>query len=855
MKRTGLLFLLFALVAVTAEAQHETIPGGLLYAKDGRAVFFSFETGKTSFATPNLPDFVIKPPFKASENGKKIVFLQGSKFYAQEMPFGIPYAVQAQTFKKKGNINSSKGVTGTPDKKEDIIWQREVKNLSISPDGARFAFEASHTAPGWILLDQGNPSSVARMMAAGAYANFFRASDPTKDDPRFRLLPLYVKRNEVFNGIFYLSTMYNQYDPPFVDPFTPVFGNVVERVPAPLFKATSQDLGMWVSPNTVLRPLGHGLMGIGTTGGETMEGQLPTPQTMQDMRCVKKNAGFLTFQKLQAWESGNKKAAFTYQIGNQYAIEIQTLDEKTLSGGRDYHNNNAVMGLSKNQIPDSYQGKARELEIQAMFPGVVAGLAWRPDGSLSIFTLQGDVYLVKAGDIQNAFNSSGMELIADEHDRKIVHPRSVNNVLRPRLELVAKGILGTCFNWVPGHSSSDYSLLFLGKDKNVYLWNQGKTEKIADSVGEFCYCSHSPFEGIKNPDSLAKDSINTAPGNGKKLADTQAISGTGKALGGNMGFQPGSEKSTRINFGLIQTMWTPRTKDSVRIWLGLSQKPLQFALLDDENDLGNVNDPSQYEYRYSQKQKKTVIDKIIDKRGNVLTHEDDITSDRDVVAPFDRIAILKLDNAYVAIKPVSLELRYKSVGEIPMALQKNWKKYVDKGEVPPIYDFMIYEWKYWPKAALPNKVPAQKAEGKEAWKISAVPIGKEFLIGDTSFSWEEIPEKQQSPQKTRDKFWLKFVVSPTDKDGYVGHAPDCVNTNILNPSKYDFRNLRHGENQTTTNFGNIWDKTNDYVLVLKIGEKYIAIKPLEERRGWIQYKWKYWPNAIQPNELAKTANN
>lgn len=792
-------FLFFGLCA-NAYERAQQIPGGIVYSSGKDAVFLKLSTKEKFNLTSDLSE-AVKPPLAVSENGKWLGWFQDFRFHAKELPIGSSRIIRAEVMGSKGDVNSRKGETRTVIGKEDIVWQREIRNFSLSPDGARFAFESLHAAPSWMLLDQGNPKSVARAVAAGI--------DPLKNDMVFGTLPLYVKKVDSFNGIFYLSITDNRYSPPSTSPFTPAFGNVVEWPPSVLFKATPQDLGFNLDPRTILKPLGHGLLGTGTNGGE-----VKNDIRVYSSVTVKKNASLLTFQKLRAWESGQKKAAFIYQVGSQWGpIEIQTLDEKR-QYEKDYHSPDRIKSFAKDSVPENYQGKARELEIQTMFPSVEA-LAWKPDGSLSVFS-QGNVFLVDYRQIQSAFDRSHMEMVKDEHDRKRVNPLSANNVLQPQLELVAKGIKGTCFNWV-----SDYSFIFLGTDNNVYLWNQGSVEKIADSTGEFSYCSLSPLESIKDPSIFADNRSHRVANN------SSAITGEGKAREAYPGF----------SVGTIQTVWAPHTKSSVYIYikpLGERKTPLQFALVEDEDNLDNIKDPSRYEYLSIQERKETVTDKkgALSAKStkpslkNVSVHQETITSNENVRLTLDRIIILKSGNTYVGIKPVSLETE-----------KAPWQ--------------MAYKWKYWPKVTAPEGVYAVRVEKKEPWVTATSPISKEFFINDTKFSWEKIPEGYSVSGEPKAQFRLRVTINDADRNGYIGKASDWVNTSVLDPSKYNFKDLRYnGKVSDTYAFGFL----QDFILIIKIGDKYVAIKPVEERKGWIQYKWKCWPETLPMEEaLVKTA--
>ena len=58
-------------------------------------------------------------------------------------------------------------------------------------------------------------------------------------------------------------------------------------------------------------------------------------------------------------------------------------------------------------------------------------------------------------------------------------------------------------------------------------------------------------------------------------------------------------------------------------------------------------------------------------------------------------------------------------------------------------------------------------------------------------------------------------------------------------SKYDFKYYLDGQHGERKKGG--FNFLSDFIKILKIGDEYIAIRPIEERQGWIQYKWKFWP--------------
>jgi hypothetical protein len=521
------LLLTFGMDAKSEEnslSQSYAIPGGLVYSNGKDAVFLQPDTGKKYILTYSAKNAVVKWPFAVSDNGRKLIWRQDGKLQVQNLPLGIPEAVKVTMAEKKTGNNlspeekkmlalareldkkngtKSLGYTlGVVKGEQDIVWPGEIKRFSISPDGDKFTFDGKYNSLGWVMLDQGNPAVFQQYYAAGAYKGM-TVNPSNATDPRFQAMPLYAKGPDSIDGIFYLSTRMNSYYPisyripfrPSENSFVPAFGNLCGSPPVPYYKATSADIGI---DFIITSPIGKGLYGAFMYGGELLN------DGSQMYRCdsIKKSAEFLVFQKLKAWENGEKKAAFIYHIGDKWGpIEIKTLDDASFHGGETGEYSSGI-SFNKKEIPEKYTGLARELEILTDLPKVT-GLAWKPDGSLSAFTEQGNVCLFKAEDIQKAFANSKMTTKQDKHSKNSSKLYSADNVCRIQPQIIASGISGSCFYWV-----SDESFIFCGTDRNTYRWTRGKTEKIADSIGEFSYCSVSPFEGFKNFELLSVDAQN-----------------------------------------------------------------------------------------------------------------------------------------------------------------------------------------------------------------------------------------------------------------------------------------------------------------------------------------------------------
>jgi len=779
------------------------IPGWIVYSDSKNAILLNLKTGEKFNLTALEKGAVVQSPlFTVSKDGKWLLWFQDSKFWVKELPLGGAIAVKAVPFEKKGN-----SLMANMNKTFDLVFPPEAKmrNLSISDDGTKFSFESAYTATSWVLIDQGNPTALAKMMAAGQYANF-ATSDPTKKDLRFDVLPLYAKRPVTINGIFCLNTLRNRFNPPEESPFNPLFGSVAINCPAPLFKATPQDSGAEVTPNSMWRPLGHGLIGNWQTGGENS-----TTGRFYETTTKNKNAHFLAW-----WQN---RADFIYQVDGKFGcIQIRTFDEERDS--IDVYKEG--VGFLKDHIPEGWTGSARELEAQVVIPGEVTGMARTPNGSLSVFTSQGNVFMISSVEIQNAFKNSGVEQVKDSVDKRFVHFRPVNNVFQPKLELVATGVVGSCFYWV-----TDESVLFLGQDGSVYFGSQGTIRKVLDGIGYFCWTASSPFEGMKDTSLFAETpSLATPKSNTQKV-----IKDTSKVV--NCFDEP------TIVTGHIRVSWGLRDKNSIYINLDGPDGPLQYSLLKTDNL--DEDDPAQLEYSSSQIRDGYVTKKV---GGKDSTVRKDAIEQKNVILGVGRAIALKPEGGTECLK-----IALKSAKE-----GKDGKKdeiEIDKNYYPQVDFPKEVARKPFVKKPFAKKVAGKLAE-EDGWQISAVEVGKEFKIGDIAFTWEPVEKKSGKKRKlapgeveVSTKFMLRYI---STSGLPIRISSDWDNESVFNPLSYKFG----GEGRTSFGIGFI----QSYFLILEMGNDYVTIIPIEERKGksgetsWVQYKWKYWPNLKKPGQLA-----
>ena len=341
--KTVALFILFLAFGFIAKAVE--IPGGIVYSNGKDAIYYDFGTRENKNLTSDFSEAVVIGPFTVSDNGKVLIWLQDSKFYVRELPIGIPRAVQVNRAVFKGTRTKFRS-SPKDDIIEDITWEGGViKNMSLSPDGARFAFDTIFQEPGWIFTGKTVEES----------GNYF---------------PLYDKIMDSYNGIFYLSTIYNQdlnhaSDPVEINFSHPRYGSVMKDPPAPLYKA-AQDL--YINKTST------------RFGGELGTSQI-TSQMIDRKRTIKKSAHYLTFQNLQNWQNGSKLAAFIYQIGKQWGpIELRVLDSEKQGGtGDDFRQNSSYHSIpppekmSRNDNTELFAKTSERKSLTVLGSGPIAG--------------------------------------------------------------------------------------------------------------------------------------------------------------------------------------------------------------------------------------------------------------------------------------------------------------------------------------------------------------------------------------------------------------------------------------------------------------------------------------------------
>ncbi len=335
-----------------------------------------------------------------------------------------------------------------------------------------------------------------------------------------------------------------------------------------------------------------------------------------------------------------------------------------------------VMGRYAWESEEDYRKRKeidkRNFEVKDIHPASCEGLAWRPDNTITYLS-KGTVY---------------------SEDGKVI----------------AQEIKGANLCWITNNA-----FIFRGLKGSLYLWQEGKQEKLLDSVPkEFSYCFRSPFAPSELDKALAKADKESEGKKRTKLSSTFYI-GTIKI--GTRGYSKSAirVKTVTYDYDVYHNYKTAKKRGQ-----------LEFAF-PDENFIREIKDPSQYSY------KKTDPKTPEGRYGLVRV-------------PLNQILLLKDGNKYAAIKAIEIEqLRHKGKPvylESPVELTTNGpggkKTEIIKRTGIPVWELLTYEWKYWPEIQIAASITDTKKLKKE----------ETILPKETTHPEEAIhPEETIRPEK------------------------------------------------------------------------------------------------------------
>jgi len=473
----------------------QSFAAGIVYSDGKNAFWYDFEgsyDNKPVNLTEHVPDIAVdKQAFAVSESGQTLVWLQGYKFWSMDLPKGTPRPFQMELWGKP--IGTRTNSTSFAYEYRDILWQRAVRNIAISPDESKVMFESVHNGLAWTyerMLTDPIPLQKAKD------SSYRPSSDPTNP-----MLPYYVKKPASCISIFAMSKDYNQCDAPGNDPYAPRYGNVCEWPPAPWFRLDMNAQGR-----------------TGTMEGEAQDAQ----GRIYPRRGIAKSAFFPAFLSPRLWQE-QKLMAFILQLPNgQWGpIEIRTVDSPVFDSGcsdaADIISDRGTCSVLSQEFmrlypksyrspghggPSNYPGESKEFppiekfqkprhwEIQLPTLQSCNGIAWTSDGSLTILDGSGNLYKISYRDIQSLISRSSIikEASTTEKNAFSLHP--TNNMIRVTPELIGSDINGSNLCWI-----SEQEFVFLGKDSCVYRCSKAGKHKIAGPLpSKFFYCQTSPLK-------------------------------------------------------------------------------------------------------------------------------------------------------------------------------------------------------------------------------------------------------------------------------------------------------------------------------------------------------------------------
>ncbi|HQK63607.1 MAG TPA: hypothetical protein PLF16_00480 [Candidatus Staskawiczbacteria bacterium] len=583
---------------VLALSATQSFAAGIVYS-DGKNVFWYDLEGsydnKPVNLTGHVPDIMVdKQAFAVSESGQTLVWLQGYKFWSMDLPKGTPRPFQMELWgAPKGTRTSS---TSFALEYRDILWQRTVRNIVISPDESKVMFESVHNGLAW---------TYERMLTDPIPLQ--KAKDPSYrpgSDPTNPMLPYYVGKPASCIGIFAMSKDYNRCDAPGSDPYAPRYGNVCEWPPVPWYRHSVDARGSsW------------------RTQGEQADDQ----GRIYTQRGTAKSALFPAFQPIKLWQE-QKLMAFILQLPNgQWGpIELRTVDSPVFDRG--YDNNPDVVldrgtcGLisqefgrlypksyrspghgasncpveSKNYQLDAKYYQPRHWEIQIPALQSCNGIAWTPEGNLTILDGTGRLWKISSKEIQRVRYQSSITKDPNGLERGSFFLYPTNNMIRTTPELIGSDINGSNICWL-----SEQEFIFLGKDSCVYRCSKAGKQKIAGPLpGKFFYCQTSPLKSANAATSGKGEFCIRRPKDQKSDGPLDYSYMVGFTKFGHIAINTKRFSGPTV---IEETGKVVPYSGPVPLWVGKigCQPPLEYCLTD-KTDLGQIKYPLDgYKFYYN----------------------------------------------------------------------------------------------------------------------------------------------------------------------------------------------------------------------------------------------------------------
>lgn len=586
------------------------IPGGIVYSDGKDAIFYDLTKGQKSNITADVPQIQVSGPFSASENGDLLTWIQNGKFICRNLKNGKVFTVTASRY---SIVQSGGKLKSTTDQAIDTIAVNGTRSVFLSPDGLKIAYEFTGVD---IALPQNSNTTPKLEFGTCSAVNILRTDwnnilpAPFFNPAEEGLSDIGTCRNGMFGNVAFYATK-------FPLEISNINGKKISKInfdqPPPIFTYRYKS-------------------------GDSVS-IYPTLQDALRKFTQKRDACFPTFSRLQEWESGEKNLALTYQNQDGFFSSIDIYDYNWPK-------------LEQEKKPGFYEivlaNKLRSCR----------GLSWTPGGSLCILS-DDKVGIISRERIQALKQSAvifNKDVSVNTANARLGYPTkqaprtvAVNNIAQVAPELLTSGVLANNIVWI-----TERSFLCLGVDGFVYLWENGKTEKLIQiPSGRFSYCKGLSYKQEKPIVTIAKSN--------ESLSSQQS---TESRL--DPDFKPTTRKDIYAS-GVVQKkrteLWkTGRILENLEAW---ARHPFYLVFYWDKIKDENRSIAGIIVNWRDEKNKEEILYAIVDKTTFDSTSNPSIyeykSSDTPVKVPLNTNKVLvfkqKNGNAYAALRPAKMGAR------------------------------------------------------------------------------------------------------------------------------------------------------------------------------------------------------
>jgi hypothetical protein len=452
-------FLVMVLMPIITLGQN--IPGGIACAVDGKIQYLDFSTHQKITLTDPEKDEKVNGLFDVSRDGSAIVWRQvGGDELIIKTSNSSSTAVKKIPFPKF--LNSDTFLDGAKWEKKNYV--PTIADIQLSCTGTKIVF-----------FEKGRPNVSMKKVPAGHPLFKPRNSGHKEYDDA----PSYASVRDTFDAVI-TKDISDLFCANSGFGIRGLFGNTIARPPVPnyhflsplLFEDDSMTENVFYGEE--LKNLWNKLEQIYWHQGNF--GIMSAQDTLSKIG-TKRNAIFACWSKVG---KTCHESLFAVILKKDNGWDLELMDEtKQHPIGQGY------------VIPKGM--KAGLYTIPVSFKGDCLGMAWKPNGDLTILTSKEGLLTFSRVEIDKGRAKSGLARNPRPHATGITdnQPVMVNNTFAIKPKIVAgEKIIGTKPIW-----ATDNILLYRGiaEDKGLYVWEKGKTQKLFNSLPEkYCYCETAP---------------------------------------------------------------------------------------------------------------------------------------------------------------------------------------------------------------------------------------------------------------------------------------------------------------------------------------------------------------------------